>query len=299
MWHFLRLRNWGSIRASWVSRAGGASRGPRVTRVEGGVTRLEDLAGSEGTRSGVLPALPAPSCFLSQALCPRERHHFILFFTEKPSHGGERNRLRASPAPPQLAVREAGFPRGREHQAGMASWRPGVNGSRFGGWPPGWWLKETAGDWPNTRAFTRSALLFQCKLVISGGWHQAASLAKPPGSTQSFALGWGPAGWVAGSGQCGGPDDRHLGPLPSRQLLLRWHSAHGPPARRLRGGRGQRKSAQPDGVPGPWVPPQPRTEGNSPGDHVICVKSPSQGGREPGSELFCFPSKGSVWNQRF
>lgn len=47
-------------------------------------------------------------------------------------------------------------------------------------------------------------------------------------------------------------------------------------------------TAELDRALGSLFPPLPSTEGNSLRDHVICIRSPSQGGRELGSKLSCF-----------
>lgn len=73
------------------------------------------------------------------------------------AHLGEKEQTIARPAPPIGC--EKPLPRGCGSPAGMASWNPGVNGSRSGGRPPRWRLQETGENRPNSRAFTPGALL--------------------------------------------------------------------------------------------------------------------------------------------
>lgn len=108
------------------------------------------------------------------------------------------------------------------------------------------------------------------------GWRWATSLARPSGSACRFVLGWGPAGWVAGSRDledCSHP----CGTMP-----------RDPPACCLHRRQQTERTAELDRDLGSLFPPLPSTEGNSLREHVICIRSPSQGGRELGSKLSCF-----------
>lgn len=136
----------------------------------------------------------------------------------------------------------------------MASWNPGVNGSRFGGGPPGWWLKETGGEPAKYqgRSHEGLCLLFQCKLAISRGWRWATSLARLTGSACRFVLGWGPtqAGWQRAG--CVGTQTRSIPGLhPADCSHSRGTVPRDPPACCLHRSWGQRKSD----TQGSWMGP--------------------------------------------